>query len=116
MLSPCTAMLAAVSPCSAGPWITEPSTAENNEPWQGQTISFSATSPTKQPWCGQIAVNALKVPSLGCVMTIGGSGGGKVIATGTPEAVAATVGSFTGDFLRERLKLPPPKLKRSKAS
>ena len=46
----------------------------------------------------------------------GGSGGGKVIATGTPEAVAATVGSFTGDFLRERLKLPPPKLKRSKAS
>jgi len=46
----------------------------------------------------------------------GGSGGGKVIATGTPEAVAATVGSFTGDFLRERLKLPPPRLKRSKAS
>lgn len=46
----------------------------------------------------------------------GGSGGGKVIATGTPEAVAGTVGSFTGDFLRERLKLPPPKLKRSKAS
>ncbi|MFN8593233.1 MAG: excinuclease ABC subunit UvrA [Thermomicrobiales bacterium] len=30
----------------------------------------------------------------------GGSGGGFVIAEGTPEMVAATPGSFTGDFLR----------------
>ena len=30
----------------------------------------------------------------------GGSGGGMVIAEGTPDAVAATPGSFTGDFLR----------------
>lgn len=30
----------------------------------------------------------------------GGSGGGMVIAEGTPEAVAATPGSFTGDYLR----------------
>jgi excinuclease ABC subunit A len=30
----------------------------------------------------------------------GGNGGGLVIAEGTPEAVAATPGSFTGDFLR----------------
>jgi excinuclease ABC subunit A len=30
----------------------------------------------------------------------GGSGGGLVIAEGTPEAIAATPGSFTGDFLR----------------
>jgi excinuclease ABC subunit A len=30
----------------------------------------------------------------------GGSGGGLVIAEGTPEAVAAAPGSFTGDFLR----------------
>lgn len=29
----------------------------------------------------------------------GGDGGGLVIAQGTPEAVAATTGSFTGDFL-----------------
>jgi excinuclease ABC subunit A len=46
----------------------------------------------------------------------GGSGGGQVIATGTPETVAKTAGSFTGDFLRERLGIPSPKLKRSKAS
>jgi excinuclease ABC subunit A len=30
----------------------------------------------------------------------GGSGGGRVIAAGTPEDVAQTPGSFTGDFLR----------------
>jgi excinuclease ABC subunit A len=35
----------------------------------------------------------------------GGSGGGLVIAEGTPEAVAATPGSFTGDFLRPVLGL-----------
>lgn len=34
----------------------------------------------------------------------GGSGGGKIIATGTPEDVAATKGSFTGHFLKETLK------------
>ena len=45
----------------------------------------------------------------------GGSGGGQVIATGTPETVATTAGSFTGDFLRERLGISAPKLKRAKA-
>ncbi|MFT4520011.1 MAG: excinuclease ABC subunit A [Halioglobus sp.] len=30
----------------------------------------------------------------------GGSGGGKIIATGTPEDVASTKGSFTGTFLK----------------
>jgi excinuclease ABC subunit A len=35
----------------------------------------------------------------------GGSGGGLVIAEGTPEAIAATMGSFTGDFLRPVLGL-----------
>jgi excinuclease ABC subunit A len=34
----------------------------------------------------------------------GGSGGGKIIATGTPEQVAATKGSFTGKFLGPMLK------------
>src|SRR5699024_6287641 len=29
----------------------------------------------------------------------GGSGGGRVVATGTPEQVAETPGSYTGDFL-----------------
>jgi excinuclease ABC subunit A len=36
----------------------------------------------------------------------GGSGGGLVIAEGTPETIAATPGSFTGDFLRPVLGLP----------
>ena len=34
----------------------------------------------------------------------GGSGGGKIIATGTPEEVAKTKGSFTGKFLAPMLK------------
>ncbi len=46
----------------------------------------------------------------------GGSGGGLVIATGTPETVATTAGSFTGDFLRGRLGIAPPRLKTSQAS
>ena len=46
----------------------------------------------------------------------GGSGGGQVVATGTPEAVAVTAGSFTGDFLRERLGSAQPKLKKAKAN
>ena len=34
----------------------------------------------------------------------GGSGGGKIIAEGTPEEVANTKGSFTGDYLKKVLK------------
>ena len=34
----------------------------------------------------------------------GGSGGGEIIATGTPEQVAMTEGSFTGQFLRPILE------------
>ena len=34
----------------------------------------------------------------------GGSGGGQIIATGTPEEVAQTKGSFTGQFLAPLLK------------
>jgi excinuclease ABC subunit A len=33
----------------------------------------------------------------------GGSGGGKVVAQGTPETVAGTPGSYTGEFLAEIL-------------
>jgi excinuclease ABC subunit A len=36
----------------------------------------------------------------------GGSGGGRIIAAGTPEAVAATRGSYTGDYLA-RVLAPP---------
>ena len=35
----------------------------------------------------------------------GGSGGGKVIAEGTPEKVAAVKGSYTGQFLKKELHL-----------
>ncbi len=34
----------------------------------------------------------------------GGSGGGTVVATGTPEEIAACKHSYTGQFLREKLK------------
>jgi len=33
----------------------------------------------------------------------GGSGGGKIIATGTPEKVAKTKGSHTGKYIKEVL-------------
>ena len=33
----------------------------------------------------------------------GGSGGGTVIATGTPEEVAMVEGSYTGEFLKKLL-------------
>ena len=33
----------------------------------------------------------------------GGSGGGTVVATGTPEEVAGTRGSHTGRYLRDML-------------
>ena len=33
----------------------------------------------------------------------GGDGGGKVIATGTPEKVSNTKGSYTGEFLKKIL-------------
>ena len=40
----------------------------------------------------------------------GGSGGGEIIATGTPEAIADTSGSYTGQFLVALLnKQPKPK-------
>jgi DNA-binding XRE family transcriptional regulator len=37
----------------------------------------------------------------------GGNGGGRVVATGTPETVAGTPGSITGEFLRPILTPPP---------
>jgi excinuclease ABC subunit A len=33
----------------------------------------------------------------------GGDGGGRIIAQGTPEEVAATEGSYTGQYLRAAL-------------
>ena len=33
----------------------------------------------------------------------GGSGGGRIVASGTPEEIAATKGSYTGDYLRSYL-------------
>ncbi|MBU2678061.1 MAG: excinuclease ABC subunit UvrA [Gammaproteobacteria bacterium] len=36
----------------------------------------------------------------------GGDGGGRIIATGSPETVASTKGSFTGEFLKPLVKRP----------
>jgi len=43
----------------------------------------------------------------------GGSGGGTIVATGTPEDVAAAKGSYTGQFLKDRLKAPTKTRKRA---
>ncbi len=42
----------------------------------------------------------------------GGDGGGRIVATGTPEQVAATQGSFTGEYLK-RLVDGKPKTRRN---
>jgi excinuclease ABC subunit A len=39
----------------------------------------------------------------------GGAGGGRIIATGTPESIAKTPGSHTGRFLREALAAAAPR-------
>jgi len=41
----------------------------------------------------------------------GGDGGGTIVATGTPEDVAATAGSFTGEYLKPMLAAPGRKRK-----
>ena len=41
----------------------------------------------------------------------GGSGGGSIVAEGTPEEVAATKGSYTGEYLAPLLKSTPAKRK-----
>ena len=51
----------------------------------------------------------------------GGSGGGQIIATGTPEQVAQNANSFTGQFLKPILQkagrlLPPTEAQPSKAA
>jgi excinuclease ABC subunit A len=39
----------------------------------------------------------------------GGEGGGEVVATGTPEEVAAASGSYTGNFLADLVVPAKPK-------
>jgi excinuclease ABC subunit A len=46
----------------------------------------------------------------------GGAGGGTVVAQGTPEDVAASPASYTGQFLAELIDVPAPKSKRRKVS
>jgi excinuclease ABC subunit A len=45
----------------------------------------------------------------------GGSGGGRVVATGTPEEIAADPGSHTGTFLA-RLLAPRPRRSRARSA
>jgi excinuclease ABC subunit A len=42
----------------------------------------------------------------------GGEGGGEIVATGTPEQVAAVAGSYTGSFLAELVEPAKPKRRR----
>jgi excinuclease ABC subunit A len=42
----------------------------------------------------------------------GGEGGGEIVATGTPEEVAAVAGSYTGSFLAELVQPAKPKRRR----
>jgi excinuclease ABC subunit A len=44
----------------------------------------------------------------------GGEGGGEIVATGTPEEVAAVSGSYTGHFLRELVRPAKPKRRSAK--
>jgi excinuclease ABC subunit A len=44
----------------------------------------------------------------------GGEAGGEIVATGTPEEVAAVAGSYTGSFLRELVQPAKPKRRTSK--
>jgi excinuclease ABC subunit A len=46
----------------------------------------------------------------------GGEAGGELVATGTPEAVAAVDESYTGQFLRKILPAPPTRATRRKAA
>ncbi len=43
----------------------------------------------------------------------GGDGGGRIVATGTPEQIAATKGSFTGDYLKRLVTQVPRKRTRT---
>jgi excinuclease ABC subunit A len=43
----------------------------------------------------------------------GGAGGGQVIATGTPEQIVTTAGSYTGEYLRHKLEPAPRASERS---
>jgi excinuclease ABC subunit A len=44
----------------------------------------------------------------------GGEEGGRLVAEGTPEKVAAKAGSYTGQFLQDVLPAPKPKLSRAR--
>jgi excinuclease ABC subunit A len=44
----------------------------------------------------------------------GGEEGGQIVATGTPEEVAAVAGSYTGSFLRDLVEPAKPKRRAAK--
>ena len=54
----------------AGPLTTEPSLTLNLLPWHGQSMVPFETLLTMQPWCVHTALNALKVPACGYVITM----------------------------------------------
>jgi excinuclease ABC subunit A len=46
----------------------------------------------------------------------GGEAGGELVASGTPEAIAAVDKSYTGQFLQKVLPAPPTRATRRKAA
>ena len=69
MLSPSTVIETSARGAVAGPLTTEPSSREKALPWQLQGISPSLDALTEHPWWVQVALNALKSPSVGWVTT-----------------------------------------------
>ena len=68
-VSPATVTVFGANGLSAGPLMTEPSTALNSLPWQGQSMVPSATFDTVHCLCVHTALNALNSPAFGCVTT-----------------------------------------------
>jgi hypothetical protein len=58
-----------IAPDFAGPPSTEPSSSENVLWWQVHVMALLSILDTRQPWCVQTALKALKSPSAGWVMT-----------------------------------------------
>src|SRR5690349_13502798 len=87
----------------AGPFLTEPSLAENLLKWQPQLIVPPDTSATVQPWWVHVALNALNCPALGWVITTSAA------ATTTPPPTGTSV-VLGRELLPPALPLLPPAL------
>src|SRR3954468_6941580 len=87
---PSTLMFLSGSGDVAGPRTTDPSATAKRLPWHGQSIVPSVTSETVQPWCVQIAENALNSPAVGWVTTTCWSAKTAPPPTGTSAVLVST--------------------------